>query len=74
MSTGLAINSDLALSAPRSSFHLIVLLLRHNYFCVDSSIWNMRDIILLFGRSSMIVGHHRLTDELFPAAAIFCSP
>ena len=22
----------------------------------------------------MIVGHHRLTDELFPAAAIFCSP
>ena len=31
-------------------------------------------IILLFGRSCVIVGHHRLTDELFPAAAIFCSP
>ena len=31
-------------------------------------------ILLLFGRSRMIVGHHRLTDELFPAAAIFCSP
>ena len=30
--------------------------------------------LLLFGRSRMIVGHHRLTDELFPAAAIFCSP
>ena len=30
-------------------------------------------IPLLFGRSRMIVGHHRLTDELFPAAAIFCS-
>ena len=22
----------------------------------------------------MLIGHHRLTDELFPAAAIFCSP
>ena len=31
-------------------------------------------IILLFGRSRMIVGHHRFTDELFPAAAIFGSP
>ena len=30
--------------------------------------------VLLFGRSRIIVGHHRLTDELFPAAAIFCSP
>ena len=27
-------------------------------------------VVLLFGRSRMIVGHHRLTDELFPAAAI----
>ena len=33
-----------------------------------------RELLLLFGRSRMIVGHHRLTDELFPAAAIFCSP
>ena len=31
-------------------------------------------ILLLFGRSRIIVGHHRITDELFPAAAIFCSP
>ena len=30
--------------------------------------------ILLFGRSCVIVGHHRLTDELFPLPAIFCSP
>ena len=30
--------------------------------------------LLLFGRSCVIVGHHRLTDELFPTAAIFCSP
>ena len=30
--------------------------------------------LLLFGRSCVIVGHHRLTDELFPAAAIFGSP
>ena len=28
-------------------------------------------VLLLFGRSCVIVGHHRLTDELFPAAAIF---
>ena len=27
-----------------------------------------------FGRSCVIVGHHRLTDELFPAAAILGSP
>ena len=32
------------------------------------------NLILLFGRSRIIVSHHRLTDELFPAAAIFCSP
>ena len=25
---------------------------------------------LLFGRSCVIVGHHRLTDEFFPAAAV----
>ena len=31
-------------------------------------------ILLLFGRSRIIVSHHRLTDELFPAAAIVCSP
>ena len=31
-------------------------------------------LLLLFGRSRIIVGHHCLTDELFPAAAIFCSP
>ena len=30
--------------------------------------------LLLFGRSRILVSHHRLTDELFPAAAIFCSP
>ena len=30
--------------------------------------------LLLFGRSCVIIGHHRLTDELFPAAAIFGSP
>ena len=27
-------------------------------------------LLLLFGRSCVIVGHHRLTDELFPAAAV----
>ena len=31
MSMGLAINSDVDISAPRSSLHLIVLLLRHIY-------------------------------------------
>ena len=32
------------------------------------------EVRLLFGRSCVIVGHHRLTDELFPAAAVFGSP
>ena len=31
-------------------------------------------VLLLFGRSCVMVGHHRLTDELFPAPAIFSSP
>ena len=33
-----------------------------------------RNMSFFPGRSRIIVSHHRLTDELFPAAAIFCSP
>ena len=47
--------------------------------CFAPTVFTFHDVglpvlLLLFGRSRMIVGHHRLTDELFPAAAIFCSP
>ena len=36
--------------------------------------FSLGDSLLLFGRSRIIVGHHRLTDGLFPAAAILLTP
>ena len=35
---------------------------------------NDQFLLLLFSRSCLIVGHHRLTDEFFPATAVFGSP
>ncbi len=43
-----------------------------SFYAYVRSKQNVRDNLLLFGRSRMIVGHHRFTDELFPAAAILC--
>ena len=49
---------------PRNSACLLLMLL--------ISFLVLLAVFLLFGRSRIIVSHHRLTDELFPAAAIFC--
>ena len=51
---------------------IVVVIIVSNLHAIFGQLYMLH--LLLFGRSRMIVGHHRLTDELFPAAAIFCSP
>ena len=44
------------------------------YFLEKFQLCKAPSYLLLFGRSCVIVSHHRLTDELFPAAAVFGWP